>query len=126
VSTPKHSPLPWRTDEKFPCNIEDAEGTLLTSCWGEVAPSTLDKANAEFIVKAANKHDTLRALVRRFIGIVNNYPPIMSAWALLDAEEPAWRKLPAEKQAAMVPEGYKRLSALMRDAYAAVGPEEPE
>lgn len=71
-----------------------------------------------------NRTATLEKLVRRFMGLVNHYPPIGSAWALLDAEEPAWRKLPAEKQAAMVPEGYKRLSALMRAAYRATGEKE--
>ena len=69
---------------------------------------------------------TLEKLVRRFMGLVNHYPPIGSAWALLDAEEPAWRKLPAEKQAAMVPEGYKRLAALISAAYKAVGEEQAE
>ena len=72
------------------------------------------------------REEKLEKLVRRFMGLVNNYPPIGSAWALLDAEEPEWRKLPAEKQAAMVPEGYKRLAALMREAYRATGEKEPE
>lgn len=131
-----HGPAPW-TVLKDGKTIWDATCSEVTKC--------NYTGDAAFITKAVNDHaklheiacgltksrdialkdaDRLRALVRRFMGIVNNYPPIMSAWALLDAEEPEWRKLSKEQQAAMVPEGYKRLSALMRDAYAAVGPEE--
>lgn len=127
MNTPEHSPLPWRL---YGLNdIQDANGNPCASGWNPDTDFTEDgqalaKADAEFIVRAVNERDTLRTLVRRFMGIVNNYPPIGSAWALLDAEEPAWRKLPAEKQAAMVSQGYKRLAALMQEAYRATGEED--
>lgn len=173
----EHSPLPWKLDKGFACEVLDRCGTHIFTCTSQYSHLGDEKeaANAAFVLTAVNYHDALvterdrlaaengtltaksdrlskelaklheiacgltksrdaalkdadrlRALVRRFMGIVNNYPPIMSAWALLDAEEPAWRKLPAEKQAAMVPEGYKRLAALMRAAYRTTGEKEEE
>jgi hypothetical protein len=148
----EHCPLPYsvrrlpmrNSDGFYRMDIMDANDCAIAGI-GVCEDGGLVSRTADFLAKAANDHaklhqiacgltksrdaalkdaDRLRALVRRFMGIVNNYPPIMSAWALLDAEEQEWRKLSKEQQAAMVPEGYKRLSALMRDAYAAVGPEE--
>ncbi len=69
------------------------------------------------------REETLEKLVRRFMGLVNHMPPVVSAMALADAELPASAKGDPPKA---MEEGYKRLAALMRAAYRATGEKEEE
>ena len=79
------------------------------------------EANVKVILDAVNGREALVRLVRRFMGIVNNQAPLVTAMAIVNAEMPEDAKDNPEKA---ISEGYKRLSALMREAYDATGEED--
>ena len=70
----------------------------------------------------------LRGIVRRFVGLVEALPPIVSAMALVDAEEPEKRneaKSGADCEA-LLDKGHKSLGALMVAAHEALAEGEAE
>lgn len=111
-------PRPWRLalDEDAPSltdwPILDAEGNPVLVTDSGFYPPQPDVSR--LIVEAVNAHESLVALVRRFMGLVEALPPIVAAQALMDAEMPEWRKGDLVEGGN---EGCRRLSAVMGEAY---------
>ena len=131
MSAGKASKRPWRIYRQTVwmfgdcpqarCQIEDAEQRGVFCIEGS---KDLCEANAKLVLDAVNEREALVQMVRRFMGIVNNQAPIASVFALVKSEDPGFENMQDEQKAAMVSEGYKRLSKLMTEAYALVGEEE--
>ena len=86
-------------------------------------PKERCEANARLILDAVNGRDKLVEIVRRFVEMANHMPPMVGAWALLDAEMPGWRDGNLVEGGH---EGHRRLGKLMTAAYEAIGEEEKE
>jgi hypothetical protein len=61
MSTPEHSPLPWRVSQPTPTFVTDADGRDV------VVANNGNSANARLIVRAVNAHDALIAAAKAFL-----------------------------------------------------------
>lgn len=124
MSEDKASKRPWKVykhmiymggeSAQAAYQISDAEDRGVLRIEG---PKELCDANVRAILDGVNGREALVALVRRFVGIVDHMPPVVAARVLMDAESPGWES----DEPGGTKEGYKRLSALMREAYDAIG-----
>lgn len=124
----KASKRPWAIHKVAPyayacavVQVKDAEDRGVLEIRGRREKA---EANARAILDGVNGREAMVALVRRFVGLVNHQAPVLSVFALLDAEEPGWRGLPEGERNAKVNEGHRRLARLMSAAYDAIGGEE--
>lgn len=68
-----HSPLPWRQDRSFYCEIEDANGDHIftaSSQYNRALGDPRSRANAEFILEAVNGREKLLRELEEANGLV--------------------------------------------------------
>ena len=59
----EHTPLPWFQGKNHPCRVITHDSNVAYCCLpvDEGSESDIERANAEFIARACNCHDELRA-----------------------------------------------------------------